>query len=177
MSSDKIDKKHFLELLNNIENNHSMIKQISSYMYYHREQSFQIITDLWKKHFLSCSESYKLLSLFYIINEIIILSSKKQKYDYITSFGEILKEIIIHFCLKLNERKENFENPTTVENDENMDGKENLKEDKLIEENKANLMKVYEILEIWEFLLIFSSNFIKELKMIILENVSKDFFN
>lgn len=138
---EKVDKKYFTDLLDNIQNNHSLIKQISSFMFYHRELNAYLLTDLWKKHFLSCFESNKLLLLFYIINEIIILSAKKQKYEYISSFGEILNEIILNLTLKSEKG------------------------------GSCVLIKVFEMIELWELLMIFSTSFTSKLLKIIKEKV------
>jgi len=137
--SEHFDKTYFLNLLSSINNSQSSIKQVSSYMYYHRENYSEHSTELWKEVFLNTSQASSLLRLFYVVNEIIILSAKKAKLEYISSFGQILYEIILNLSLKCEEIN--------------------------------CLLKVYEIIELWETLMIYSGNFLEEPQKLVREKL------
>lgn len=138
--SENFDKQYFLELLSSVENSQNSIKQVANYMFYHRETNHFLATSLWKDYFLSLtnntSECYL---LFYIIHEIIILSAKKNKLEFVSSVGESLYEIIVNLTFK--------------------------------SQDINCLIKVYEIIDIWESLMIYSGAFTKELKEIIVNKV------
>lgn len=129
--SEYFDKNYFLELLSSVENTPSSIKQISSYMYYHRENNYKLSTLLVKEFILSSLNPSKCYIMFYIINEIIILSINKKKLDFVSSFGECLNDIVVNLSFKCHEIN--------------------------------CLLKVYEIIELWEALLIYSTDFTQEL--------------
>ncbi len=68
------------------------IKQLSNQFLFFREGYSKRLIDIWRKNFYSV-EAEKKLNLIYVLNEIIINSSLKNKIDYIKGFGDILKEI------------------------------------------------------------------------------------
>jgi hypothetical protein len=138
--SENFDKKYFLELLSTVGNNLNSIKTVSNYMYYHRENHHELSISLWKEYFFSLSDHTNSFVLFFIINEVLLLSCKKRKLELVASFGDCLSDIIVNLTLKC--------------------------------EDINCLLKVYEIIQIWESLMIYSSNFTKELENMIIEKVS-----
>jgi len=57
-------------------------------MLFHRNDSVEKILEIWKNQFDSAAFEKKLLLIF-AANEVIILSAKKAKTDFIIAFGNI----------------------------------------------------------------------------------------
>lgn len=57
-------------------------------MLFHRNDSVEKIIEVWKNHFDPAAFEKKLILLF-VANEVIILSAKKAKTDFIIAFGNV----------------------------------------------------------------------------------------
>lgn len=68
------------------------IKQLANQFLFFREGYSKRLIDLWRKHYYNV-DAEKKLNLIYVMNEIIISSSMKNKIDYIKGFGDILKDL------------------------------------------------------------------------------------
>jgi len=68
------------------------IKQLANQFLFFREGYSRRLIDMWRKHFYN-EDADKKLNLIYVLNEIIISSSIKNKIDYIKGFGDVLKEL------------------------------------------------------------------------------------
>jgi hypothetical protein len=60
-------------------------------MLYFRESNGKILT-LWKTFFANATEDNRLYLIF-VIHEVIVQSSYKNKKDYIIAFGDILENV------------------------------------------------------------------------------------
>jgi hypothetical protein len=57
-------------------------------MLFHRNDSVEKIIEVWKNQFDPAAFEKKLMLLF-VANEVIILSAKKAKTDFIIAFGNV----------------------------------------------------------------------------------------
>lgn len=134
------DSKYLFNILNNINTNPDNIKTATNYIYYHRDNYKNVIFDMWKQFFfIPGNNNTTLLHLFYVLHEVLLVSTFKDKYDYIYLFASILNSIIDYLSIKLKDIK--------------------------------YLLKIKEIINVWQELMIFSNNYINELKNIITKNV------
>ena len=137
--ADSFDPAYFNELLKYSENNQNSIKQISSYMYYHRETYHEVATKLWKEKFDSSEDINIKFTLINILHEILVISAKKKRIEYISSFSEVLEQVMFKF----SEECQSLE----------------------------LLLNVFEILAIWNLIMVYSRTFLLEVIKPISEKV------
>jgi len=72
------------------------IKQLANQFLFFREGFSKRLIDIWRKHFHSSNpqnDPQKQINLMYVLNEIIVNSSIKNKIDYIKGFGDVLRDL------------------------------------------------------------------------------------
>lgn len=92
------DERQFDMQFKSLDFTQFRIKQLANQFLFFREGYSKKLVDLWRKHFYA-ADCDKKLNLLYVMNEIIIISSKKNKIDYIKGFGDVVKELYEEFLL------------------------------------------------------------------------------
>ena len=92
------DERQIDQQLKTIDFTQFRIKQLANQFLFFREGYAKKLIDIWRKHFYSV-DCEKKLNLLYLLHEIIINSSKKNKIDYIKGFGDFLKELFEEIIL------------------------------------------------------------------------------
>lgn len=124
------DENYFCHLLSRCGSKQKYIQSASAYMYHHRSRHCSELVNLWKQRLFSENDPAQCLCLFYLLNEILLLSISKGKHDFVIAFGSLLPSIFDYISFKSDELK--------------------------------LLIKVNEIIDNWENLMIFSVQFLRE---------------
>ena len=86
------DERAIEHSFKSLEKTSLRIKQLANQFLFFREEHSKRLIELWKKHFFN-SDIERKMNLIYVVHEILINSSQKNKIDYIKGFGDSLIEI------------------------------------------------------------------------------------
>lgn len=68
------------------------IKQLANQFLFFREDHSKKLIEMWKRQYYSV-DTEKKMNLIFVVHEILINSSRKNKIDYIKGFGDIMISI------------------------------------------------------------------------------------
>ena len=86
------DERVIEQSLRSLEKTSLKIKQLANQFLFFREDHSKKLIEMWKRQYHSV-DTEKKINLIYVVHEILINSSKKNKIDYIRGFGDIMIEI------------------------------------------------------------------------------------
>ena len=87
------DERVIEQSFRSLEKTSLRIKQIANQYLFFREDHSKKLIEMWKRQYYSVNVEKK-MNLIYVVHEILINSSRKNKMDYIKGFGDIMIDFI-----------------------------------------------------------------------------------